>query len=105
MAARHSFARFLTGLPSEQKLIVVAQSGKRTRGRPRAAETKLSRWIDASGMTRDTVAVELGVDRTYVDKLCRGQHRPGLEVALRLEKLTEGEIPASYWVGTGVHRR
>jgi hypothetical protein len=55
-------------------------------------------------MTRDTVALELGVDRTYVDKLCRGQHKPGLEVALRLEKLTEGEIAASYWVGTGVHR-
>jgi hypothetical protein len=42
-------------------------------------------------MTRDTIALELGVDRTYVDKLCRGQHRPGLEVALRLEKLTEGK--------------
>jgi hypothetical protein len=25
------------------------------------------------------------IDRMYVDKLCREQHRPGLEVALRLE--------------------
>ena len=71
----------------------------KSRGRPRKRETKLSRWIDASGMTRDTVAVELGVARTYLDKLCRGQHRPGLEVALRLEKLTAGEIPATDWLG------
>jgi transcriptional regulator with XRE-family HTH domain len=73
-----------------------------SRGRPRKRETTLSRWIDASGMTRDRVAVELGVARTYLDKLCRGQHRPGLEVTLRLEKLTGGEIPATDWISARV---
>lgn len=74
---------------------------KRPRGRPRKQETKLSRWIDASGMSRDEVALKLGVARTYLDKLCRGQHRAGLDVALRLEKLTRGAIPVSDWVGEG----
>lgn len=52
-------------------------------------------------MSRDEVALKLGVARTYLDKLCRGQHRAGLDVALRLEKLTRGAIPVSDWVGEG----
>jgi transcriptional regulator with XRE-family HTH domain len=82
----------------------VPGNAKRSRGRPRKRETKLSRWIDASGMTRDDVAVKLGVSRTYLDKLCRGQHRPGLAMAFRIEKLTRGEIAASDWLNVRVHR-
>jgi transcriptional regulator with XRE-family HTH domain len=81
----------------------VARTAKHSRGRPRKRETKLSRWIDASGMSRDDVAHELGVGRTYLDKLCRGQHLPGLEVAFRIEQLTGGAIAASDWIGAKLH--
>jgi len=76
---------------------------KRPRGRPRKTETKLSRWIDAQGLLRDKVAVQLGIGRTYLDKLCRGKSRPSLELAVEIEKLTRGAIPASDWLKVAPH--
>ena len=71
---------------------------KRSPGRPRKRENHLARWIDASGKTRDQVAAELGVNRTYLDMLCRGARRPGLPLAVAIEKLTRGAIPPSEWL-------
>jgi hypothetical protein len=76
----------------------MASAAKRSRGRPRKRETKLSRWIDGSGMTRSDVADALEINRTHLDKLCRGTRRPGLALALSIEKLTRGAIPAAEWV-------
>ena len=73
-------------------------TAKRPRGRPRASETKLSRWIDASGTTREAFAKKLGVNRTYLDMLCRGARRPGLALALEIERLTRGGVPAAAWI-------
>jgi hypothetical protein len=55
-------------------------------------------------MTRDQVAAELEINRTHLDKLCRGARRPGLAIALGIEKLTRGEIPAEHWVHARVQR-
>jgi hypothetical protein len=82
----------------------MAKAAKRSRGRPRKRETKFSRWIDASGMTRDEVADALDINRTHVDKLCRGAGRPGLALALAIEKLTRGAITAGEWVDARVER-
>ena len=82
----------------------MAASAKRTRGRPRKRETRFSRWIDASGMTRDDVAEELGIARTHVDKLCRAATRPSLTLAANIEKLTGGSIPAAEWASSRIHR-
>jgi hypothetical protein len=82
----------------------MAASAKRSRGRPRKRETKFSRWIDASEMTRDEVADALEINRTHVDKLCRGAGRPGLALALAIEKLTRGAIAAGDWVSTRAER-
>ncbi|MCL4755927.1 MAG: helix-turn-helix transcriptional regulator [Myxococcales bacterium] len=71
---------------------------KRSRGRPRKRETKLSRWIDAAGTTREAVATKLGVHRTYLDMLCRGARKPSLQLAVEIERLTRGAIPAAEWV-------
>lgn len=76
---------------------------KRPRGRPRATETKLSRWIDAEKLTRDDVADRLGIGRTYLDKLCRAKSRPSLELALDIEKLTGGAVPATDWLKVPPH--
>ena len=79
----------------------MAAASKRLPGRPRKGETKLSRWIDASGMTRDDAAEELAINRTHLDMLCRGSRRPGLTLAVAIEKLTKGAIPAAEWVNVG----
>jgi transcriptional regulator with XRE-family HTH domain len=78
-------------------LDLMAQA-KRSRGRPRTRENRLARWIDASGKTRDEVAKEIGVNRTYLDMLCRGARRPGLRLAIAIEKVTRGAIPATEWL-------
>lgn len=79
----------------------MAAAAKRSPGRPRKKETKLSRWIDASGMTRDEAAEKLAINRTHLDMLCRGSRRPGLTLAVEIEKLTKGAIPAAEWVSVG----
>jgi DNA-binding XRE family transcriptional regulator len=76
----------------------MAAASKRSPGRPRKGETKLSHWIDASGMTRDEAAEKLAINRTHLDMLCRGSRRPGLTLAVAIEKLTKGAIPAAAWV-------
>lgn len=74
------------------------------RGRPRKEENHpLSRWIDAKGMSRDDLAAKLGVHRSTVDRLCRGDRRPNLSLAFELEKLSKGEVPASIWAKVPPH--
>lgn len=75
----------------------------RPRGRPRQTETKLSRWIDGQRLTRDQIATRLGIGRTYLDKLCRAQSRPSLDLAFRIEKLTRGAVPATDWLQVPPH--
>lgn len=82
----------------------MASAAKRPAGRPRKRETPFSRWIDGSGMSRDEVASELGINRTHLDKVCRGARRPGLALALGIEKLTGGAIPASDWLSVRIER-
>jgi transcriptional regulator with XRE-family HTH domain len=77
----------------------------RARGRPRKRETKLSLWLDAAGITRDALAKQLELARGYVDLICSGSRRPSLEVALRIEKLTRGAVPASSWLTAPKHSR
>ncbi len=76
---------------------------KRPRGRPRKKQTKLGAWIDAQKLSRDQVASRLGVARSYLDKLCRAESRPSLELACEIEKLTKGEIAASEWLRVPAH--
>ncbi|MBK7583137.1 MAG: hypothetical protein IPI67_23430 [Myxococcales bacterium] len=55
-------------------------------------------------MTRDDVAVALGINRTHLDKVCRGARRPGLALALGIEKLTQSAIPAGEWLKVRIER-
>lgn len=83
----------------------MTRAAKRSRGRPRKRETKLSRWIDASGMTRDEVAARLGVARQHVDRLCRAENRPSLTLAAEIEKLTRGAVRAVDWATIEIDRK
>jgi transcriptional regulator with XRE-family HTH domain len=75
------------------------------RGRPRKRETVLSRWIDEAGKTREEVAQRLFIARTYLDRICRGERRPGLELAIEIEQLTGGAVPVEVWKRVPPHRR
>ncbi len=74
-------------------------------GRPRKTETKLSRWLDSSSMTRYDLAERLGVARGHVDKICNGERRPSLDLAVAIEKLTSGAVPVTYWTSVPRHSR
>jgi transcriptional regulator with XRE-family HTH domain len=67
----------------------------RGRGRPRSStQTPLSKWIDASGRTREQVAKSLGITKASLDRYCRGERTPTLGAALAIEKVTRGAITA-----------
>jgi hypothetical protein len=100
---RRRLGLLLDGLRLSVEHCVDMAKAKRSPGRPRTRETKLSRWIDSSGKTRDQIAKELGINRTHLDMLCRGARRPSLALAVGIEKLTRGAIPPSEWLtGRGV---
>jgi len=76
---------------------------KRPRGRPRATETKLSLWLNKAGITREDFAKRIGVTRQHLDKLCRGARRPGLDLAVLIETLTNGAVKPSEWASAARH--
>ncbi len=93
-------------LHQRQRMSIIIPMGaakKRPRGRPRKKESKLSRWMDSQSLTRDDVAARLDIQRTYLDKLCRAESRPSLELAFEIEKLTRGAVPASDWLTVPAH--
>ena len=83
----------------------MVRKATRERGRPRKKETGLSRWLDSVGMDRYDLADRLGVGRAYIDKVCRGERRPSLELALEIEKLTKGAVSAGAWLAVPAHSK
>ena len=71
-------------------------------GRPRKEENALARWIDktADG-NRDDVAKKLEISREYLDRLCRGERRPSLALALNIEAKTG--IKVAEWADVAPH--
>lgn len=41
----------------------------------------------------------VGADRSRISRCVRGERRPGLRLALEIERATGGEVPASSWTG------
>ncbi|MFC1611056.1 helix-turn-helix transcriptional regulator [Myxococcota bacterium] len=74
-------------------------------GRPRKTTNAFGRWIDAKGWTRDDVARRLRITRGYLDMLCEGRRRPSLELAMKIEQLSRGGVPATRWLKTPPHSR
>lgn len=69
-------------------------------GRPRDPdkETVLSRWLDAEGVSREAFAEKIGILRTNLDRLCRGEREPRIELALKIEEATHGAVPVKAWL-------
>lgn len=56
------------------------------------AQFKLDReWTD------EQLGELLGLDRPYVVKLRRGQRKPSLAVALKIQERTQGKVPVEAW--------
>jgi transcriptional regulator with XRE-family HTH domain len=71
-------------------------------GRPRKEENALARWIDKTERgNREKVAMELGITRKYLDRLCRSERRPSLALALNIEAKTG--IKVAQWGTVAAH--
>jgi transcriptional regulator with XRE-family HTH domain len=71
-------------------------------GRPRKDENILARWIDRTEKgDREKVAKDLGISREYLDRLCRGERRPSLALALTIEAKTG--IKVGQWADVAPH--
>lgn len=65
----------------------------------------LSRYLEAQGLTHAEAASLFRVDRQRIYRLVKGERGPGIDLAFRIESLTEGAIPASAWRGRIQSRR
>ena len=88
------------------RIIPLGTRKVRSRGRPRKNErSPLSRWIDAQSLTRDEAARLLDITRPHIDRLCRGDRRPSLPLALKIERVTDGAVPVDAWSKTKPHSK
>ena len=75
-------------------------------GRPSKKLTMLGEWAAENGWSREQLAKRLGLERRQsVDRLCRGTRRPSLELAVLIEKVTDGAVPVSSWAKVPAHSR
>lgn len=59
--------------------------------------TLLAEHIRRRRITQAMFARLAGLDPPMVSLYARGKRRPGLAAALKMEKASAGEVPASYW--------
>lgn len=55
-------------------------------------------YITKSGDSRAAWAARVGVSRSYLSDMLNGKKTPSLDVAVRIERLTGGAVPASSWI-------
>ena len=65
-------------------------------GRPPAKGGRLAEWLRKHGHSREEVAKRLSIDRRHLDHIARENRRPSLELAIAIEKLTNGEVSVEY---------
>ena len=59
----------------------------------------LREWIaDNPGLNQSEVARQLGMTRAAVSKMILGYAKPSLEIAVAIERLTDGKVPPSSWL-------
>lgn len=64
---------------------------------PASTRATFKRWVSTVGGSRAAAAL-LRCSRSYVDMIRSGDRRPGLNIAHRIERLTDGKIPMSDWL-------
>lgn len=62
--------------------------------------TRLRTYADTfDGRQRD-LADALGISQPHLSLLLAGRKRPSLDLAVRIEQVTKGAVPATSWVET-----
>lgn len=51
-----------------------------------------------SGEARTVWAARLGITKSYLSELLNGNRTPSLEVAVRIQRVTNGAVPAASWL-------
>lgn len=59
---------------------------------------KLHSYLQRSGISQRKFAELVGVDDSVISRFARDLAKPGLDVAVRIERISFGEVPASSWV-------
>ncbi len=76
---------------------------KTTVGRRRSAGERLSRILSLAGVSRASFARAVGCSSAFAGMLAADDKRPGLALALKIERYTaslpEGPLRPSEWVG------
>ena len=57
-----------------------------------------SDFIRSSGETRSAWAQRLGISKGYLSDLLNGKRVPSLEIAVAIQRATDGKIAADSWV-------
>lgn len=55
-------------------------------------------FIRTSGLTRSQWADRLNISRSYLSDILNGNKRPSLELAVAIERETDGQVTAVSWV-------
>ena len=58
----------------------------------------LVEWIQATGISQNEISRRTGLPQATISRWTRGEHRPGLRMALVLEDFTFGKVRAADWV-------
>lgn len=59
---------------------------------------QLATHLKAAGIKRNEFARSVGISAPYLTQILAGLKRPSLDLAFRIEKATNGIVPASCWV-------
>lgn len=58
---------------------------------------RLDAYLARKKLSYAAFASSVGADRARIARIACSYRKPGLELALAIEKETGGEVPASYW--------
>lgn len=64
---------------------------------PAPTRAKFKAWVSEMGGSRAAAEV-LRCSRSYIDMLRSGDRRPGLDLAHRIERVTDGKIRMPEWL-------
>jgi plasmid maintenance system antidote protein VapI len=59
----------------------------------------LHTYLAEQRITQAGFAAKIGVTQATVSKLIAGTTKPGLDLAVRIERMTDGAVPVDTWVG------
>jgi transcriptional regulator with XRE-family HTH domain len=61
------------------------------------SKSKFAVWTDSIGLTYQEIAGLLDCSPQRVANLRSGRHKPGLALAVRIAKVSKGDVPETSW--------